>query len=164
MEKTMKQEIFAYKVLWGFTESFPLLDPSLTKPLIRIGNAKDRPYFFVKCNGRKPSLTFALMNSRQQKIQYKAAEPRKKSVDFSLHWARLKEEESYTCQYHLESNPFVWSVPSDPLVFPLRGKSPKQHISFSPFAHLRWTEFLEDLELGQNFKQWIPYRLVIIKH
>lgn len=146
----MKQEIFAYKDLWGFTESFPLLDPSLTKPSIQILNPKDRPYFFVRCNRKKPHLTFALMNSRQQ-IQYKAAEPGKKEVDFSLHSVRLKEAGSYTCQYHLESNPFVWSVPSNPLVFPLRGESPKQHISFSPFAHLRWTEFLEDLELGQNF-------------
>ncbi|XP_060548719.1 immunoglobulin superfamily member 1-like [Pantherophis guttatus] len=96
-----------------------LTDPSLTKPSIQILNPKDHPYFFVRCNGKKPRLTFALMNSRKQ-IQYKAAEPWEKEVDFSLHSARLKEAGSYTCQYHLESNPFVWSVPSDPLVLPLR--------------------------------------------
>ncbi|XP_058037482.1 uncharacterized protein LOC131197432 isoform X3 [Ahaetulla prasina] len=94
-------------------------DPSLIKPSIQILNPKEQPYFSVWCNGTEPSLTFALMNSRQQ-IHYKAAEPGEMAVDFSLNSARLKEAENYTCQYHLESSPFVWSVPSDALELPLK--------------------------------------------
>ncbi|XP_058037481.1 immunoglobulin superfamily member 1-like isoform X2 [Ahaetulla prasina] len=96
-----------------------LIDPSLIKPSIQILNPKEQPYFSVWCNGTEPSLTFALMNSRQQ-IHYKAAEPGEMAVDFSLNSARLKEAENYTCQYHLESSPFVWSVPSDALELPLK--------------------------------------------
>ncbi|KAG8140462.1 hypothetical protein E2320_003138 [Naja naja] len=127
-----------------------LTDPSLTKPFIQILNTKDYPYFPIQCEGTKPHLTFAVMNSRQL-IHYMAAEPGEKRVVFHLSSLRLKEAERYTCRYHEESSPFVWSVPSDPLELPLRGKSPKQLISFSPFGHLGWTEFLGDLKLGQNF-------------
>ncbi|KAG8140463.1 hypothetical protein E2320_003136, partial [Naja naja] len=95
-----------------------LTDPSLTKPFIQILNA-DHPYFPIQCEGTKPHLTFALMNSRQL-IGYMAAEPGEKRVVFHLSSLRLKEAECYTCRYHEESSPFVWSVPSDPLELPLR--------------------------------------------
>ncbi|XP_026533225.1 immunoglobulin superfamily member 1-like [Notechis scutatus] len=95
-----------------------LTDPSLTKPFIQILN-EYHPYFDVQCEGTEPRLTFALMNSRKQ-IGYKAAEPGEKKVVFPLSSLRLKEAERYTCRYHQESSPFVWSVPSDPLELPLR--------------------------------------------
>ncbi|ETE57780.1 hypothetical protein L345_16502, partial [Ophiophagus hannah] len=95
-----------------------LTDPSLTKPFIQILNA-DHPYFPVRCEGTKHHLTFALMNSRQQ-IGYMAAEQGEKTVVFPVSSLRLKEAENYTCRYHQESSPFVWSVPSEPLELPLR--------------------------------------------
>ncbi|KAM3821903.1 T-cell-interacting, activating receptor on myeloid cells protein 1-like isoform 2-T2 [Vipera latastei] len=95
-----------------------LTDPSLTKPTIHILNVKERPYT-IRCEGIEPDLTFALLKSKKQ-IKYKAAVSGEKAVDFFLHQRRLEEAQSYTCQYHQESNPFVWSVPSDPLELPLR--------------------------------------------
>ncbi|XP_026567758.1 immunoglobulin superfamily member 1-like [Pseudonaja textilis] len=95
-----------------------LTDHSLAKPFIQILNTY-HPYFDVQCEGREPRLTFALMSSSQQ-IGYKSAEPGEKKVVFPLSSLRLKKAERYTCQYHRESSPFVWSVPSDPLELPLR--------------------------------------------
>ncbi|KAK9397476.1 immunoglobulin superfamily member 1-like [Crotalus adamanteus] len=96
-----------------------LTDPSLNKPIIQILNVKKRPYFTIRCEGIEQDLTFALLKSKKQ-IDYKAAESGGKAVDFFLYWKRLEEAQSYTCQYHQESNPFLWSVPSDPLELPLR--------------------------------------------
>ncbi|XP_007445109.2 immunoglobulin superfamily member 1-like, partial [Python bivittatus] len=94
-----------------------LTDPSLTKPSIQIINEdKDAPEanISIRCNGTKEDLTFALLKSREQ-IAYKAAEPEEKAVDIFLHQTSLEETQSYTCQYHHKSRPFVWSEPSDPL-------------------------------------------------
>ncbi|XP_025032800.1 T-cell-interacting, activating receptor on myeloid cells protein 1-like, partial [Python bivittatus] len=96
-----------------------LTDPSLTKPSIQIKNQEEKSpeaKISIRCKGTK-DLAFALLKSREQ-IAYKAAEPYKKAVDFLLHQRRLEEAQSYTCQYHHKSSPFVWSEPSDPLELP----------------------------------------------
>ncbi|XP_070582561.1 leukocyte immunoglobulin-like receptor subfamily B member 2 [Erythrolamprus reginae] len=94
-----------------------LTDPSLSKPSIKV--LKDFPYFRIWCEGTQRRLTFALIDSRQQ-IDYKAAEPGQNGVAFFRNSARLKEVETYTCRYHLEYSPSVWSLPSEPLEFPLK--------------------------------------------
>ncbi|KAM6452432.1 immunoglobulin superfamily member 1-like isoform 2-T2 [Liasis olivaceus] len=103
-------------------------DPSLTKPSIQIIHEdKDAPEakISIRCNGTNEDLAFALLKSREQ-IAYKAAEPEEKAVDFVLHQMRLEEAQSYTCQYHHGSRPFVWSEPSDPLELPWGGQTPPE--------------------------------------
>ncbi|XP_070586004.1 immunoglobulin superfamily member 1-like [Erythrolamprus reginae] len=96
-----------------------LTDPSLSKPSIKILNVEEYPYFHIWCAGMQPGLTFALIDSRQQ-ILYKVADPGRKGVEFIINLAKLKALETYTCQYHFERSPFVWSLPSELLVLHLR--------------------------------------------
>ncbi|XP_034279105.1 immunoglobulin superfamily member 1 [Pantherophis guttatus] len=92
-------------------------DPSLTKPSIQIINAEQvapEANVSIQCNATEPDLIFALLKSGEQ-IDYKAAEPGEKAVNFTPHWKKLEETQNYTCQYHYKSRPFIWSVPSDPV-------------------------------------------------
>ncbi|XP_070585963.1 leukocyte immunoglobulin-like receptor subfamily B member 4A isoform X2 [Erythrolamprus reginae] len=105
----------------SFSDSIYLnvTDHSLSKPSIKVLNRNEHPYFLIWCEGTQPSLTFALIDSRQQ-IDYKAAVPGQNGMGFFRHSTRLKEVETYTCRYHLEDSPFVWSLPSEPLELPLK--------------------------------------------
>ncbi|XP_063157255.1 T-cell-interacting, activating receptor on myeloid cells protein 1-like [Candoia aspera] len=92
-----------------------LTDPSLTKPSIWIRKEEQdalEANISIWCEDTKPDLAFALLKSREQ-IAYRAAQPEEKAVGFFLHPVRLEEAQSYTCQYHHQNSPYVWSEPSD---------------------------------------------------
>ncbi|XP_058037478.1 immunoglobulin superfamily member 1-like isoform X2 [Ahaetulla prasina] len=103
-------------------------DPSLTKPSIQIIKAEQgatEANVSIQCNATEPNLIFALLKSGEQ-IDYKAAEPGEKAVNFTPHWMKLEETQNYACQYHHKSSLFVWSVPSDPLERPSEGSVTKE--------------------------------------
>ncbi|XP_070586003.1 immunoglobulin superfamily member 1-like [Erythrolamprus reginae] len=92
-------------------------DTNLTKPSIQIINVvqdASEANVSIQCKAAEPDLIFALLKSGEQ-IDYKAAEPGEKAVNFSSQWMNLEQTQNYTCQYYSKSSPFVWSVPSNPL-------------------------------------------------
>ncbi|XP_054850079.1 leukocyte immunoglobulin-like receptor subfamily B member 3 [Eublepharis macularius] len=114
-------------------------DPSLSKPFIRAepkGQIDLGLNVTIECQGPEDGLNFSLHQSRNLTASRKR-EPGGDTKELLLSMVTLEDAGSYTCQYHLAGNPFVWSEPSNPVDLILRDPNlPQPSIKGKPSRHL----------------------------
>ncbi|XP_062992957.1 immunoglobulin superfamily member 1-like [Elgaria multicarinata webbii] len=107
-----------------------ITDPALNKPSIRV--RQKGPHALgakvqILCEGPEKGLNFYFHKSMEL-IASQMAKSESYMTTFTINMVRLEDAGSYTCQYHLRGNPFVWSEPSDPVELAVRADSPVGNI------------------------------------